>query len=71
LAPIACYTCAYFQPWLDGPHEEVLDGLIGQRDRVAALTGDLKVASTNDRLILAVSDVIHRCQLAKGEVVHG
>lgn len=71
LAPIACYTCAYFQPWLDGPHEEVLDGLIEQRDRVAELTGDLKVASTNDRLILAVSDVIRRCQVAKGEVGRG
>lgn len=71
LAPIACYTCAYFQPWLDGPHEDVLEGLIGQRDRVAELTGDLKVASTNDRLILAVSDVIRRCQVAKGEVVRG
>jgi integrase len=71
LAPIACYTCAYFQPWLDGPHEEVLDGLIEQRDRVVALTGDLKVASTNDRLILAVSDVIRRCQVAKGVVAHG
>ena len=71
LAPIACYTCAYFQPWLNGPHEEVLDGLIQQRDRVAALTGDLKTASTNDRLILAVSDVIRRCQVAKGEVAYG
>ena len=68
LAPIACYTCAHFQPWLDGPHEEVLDGLIRERDRVNDLTGDLKVASANDRLIYAVSDVIHRCQIAKGEV---
>jgi len=71
LAPLACYTCAYFQPWLDGPHEEVLEELIGQRDRVRDLTGDLKVASTNDRLILAVSDVIHRCQVAKGVNARG
>lgn len=68
LAPIACYTCAYFQPWVDGPHEEVLDGLIQERDRVKELTGDFKVASANDRLIYAVSDVIHRCRVAKGEV---
>lgn len=66
LAPLACYTCAHFQPWLDGPHEEVLDGLIQERDRVVELTGDLKVASANDRLIYAVSDVIHRCRVAKG-----
>ncbi|RMO46865.1 hypothetical protein ALQ40_00042 [Pseudomonas syringae] len=71
LAPLACYTCAYFQPWLDGPHEEVLEGLIEQRDRVRDLTGDLKVASTNDRLILAVSDVIHRCEVAKGVIARG
>jgi integrase len=68
LAPVACYTCAHFQPWVDGPHEEILDGLIQERDRISALTGDLKVASANDRLIYAVSDVIHRCRVAKGEV---
>lgn len=71
LAPIACYTCAHFQPWLDGPHEEVLDRLLDERDRVRDNCGDLKIASTNDRLILAVGDVINRCQEARGEVVHG
>ena len=71
LAPIACYTCAHFQPWLDGPHEEVLDRLIEERDRVRENCGDLKIASTNDRLILAVSDVINRCKEARREVVHG
>lgn len=68
LAPVACYTCAHFQPWLDGPHEEVLDGLIQERERVKDLTGDLKVASANDRLIYAVSDVINRCRVAKGKI---
>lgn len=68
LAPIACYTCAHFQPWVDGPHEEVLDRLIEERDMVAEQTGDLKIASTNDRLILAVSNVIHLCRIAKGAV---
>lgn len=67
LAPVACYTCSHFQPWVDGPHEEVLDGLIQERERVINLTGDLKVASANDRLIYAVSDVLHRCRKAKGE----
>lgn len=71
LAPIACYTCAFFQPWVHGPHEEVLDSLIAQRDRVRDLTGDLKVASTNDRVILAVCDVIRRCQAAKEVIVRG
>lgn len=60
-SPIACYTCSHFQPWLEGPHEAVLDGLITDRDRVFAETGDLKIASVNDRLILAVGDVVTRC----------
>ncbi|MEB3734044.1 hypothetical protein ULF88_07740 [Halopseudomonas pachastrellae] len=54
LAPVACYTCPHFQPWVDGPHEEVLDGLIAERERVKQLTGDMTIASANDRLIYAV-----------------
>ncbi len=70
LAPIACYTCNNFQPWLDGPHEAVLDGLINERDSVFEQTGDLKIASVNDRLILAVSDVVSRCKSLKGEAAY-
>lgn len=65
LAPIACYTCSHFQPWLDGPHEDVLDQLIRERDDVYEGTGDRKIAAVNDRLILAVSDVVTRCQAMK------
>lgn len=71
LAPVACYTCAHFQPWINGPHEEVLDLLIEERDRVRDNCGDLKIASANDRLILAVGDVINRCREVRGEVMHG
>lgn len=67
IAPIACYTCNNFQPWLDGPHEAVLDGLINERDSVFEQTGDLKISSVNDRLILAVSEVVSRCKSLKGE----
>ncbi|MNJ64240.1 hypothetical protein D3C77_601840 [compost metagenome] len=56
-APIACYTCTHFQPWLDGPHEEVLKELLASSDRVWGVTQDLKIASANDRLILAVTEV--------------
>lgn len=70
-APIACYTCAHFQPWIDGAHEEVLDRLIEDRDRVAEQTEDLKIAAANDRLILAVGDVIQRCKIAKEEMANG
>jgi len=71
LAPIACYTCNHFQPWLDGPHESVLDRLLQERDRILDLTGDRKVASVNDRLILAVSDVVIRCKNMKEEAMRG
>lgn len=61
-APIACYTCQNFQPWLDGPHEEVLTSLIAERDRVLEQTGDLAIAAINDRLILAVAQVVDLCE---------
>lgn len=71
LAPIACYTCSHFQPWLDGAHEGILDHLLQERDRILDLTGDRKIASVNDRLILAVSDVVVRCKNMKEEAMRG
>ena len=68
MAPIACYTCAHFQPWLDGPHESVLEELIKERDHILSETEDIKMASVNDRLILAVSDVVLRCRERKEEL---
>lgn len=70
LAPIACYTCVNFQPWLDGPHEAVLDYLIGERDRLAA-QADLRIASVNDRTILAVAEVVRLCDARRKEAVDG
>lgn len=32
--PIPCYTCLYFQPWLDAPHEKVLLRLLKERDQI-------------------------------------
>ena len=70
LAPIACYTCVNFQPWLDGPHEAVLDYLIGERDRLAAQT-DLRIASVNDRTILAVAEVVRLCEARRSGAADG
>lgn len=61
LAPIACYTCRNFQPWLDGPHEEVLDNLLAERARVMEETGDARIAAVNDRTIYACAEVVRRC----------
>jgi integrase len=69
MAPIACYTCKHFQPWVDGPHEIILEELIEKRDEVLSTTKDLKIASSNDRLILAVAQVIRRCNEKKSSHV--
>ncbi len=66
LKPVACYTCISFEPWLDGPHEEVLEYLIADRERLMA-TGDSRIASVNDRTILAVAEVIQLCAAAHEE----
>lgn len=67
-APIPCYTCNHFQPWLDGPHEEVLADLLSERDSVREITGDMAMASINDRTIFAVINVIQRCEARRTEL---
>lgn len=60
-APVACYTCNSFEPWLDGPHEAVLESLLAKRDRQLA-NGDKRIAAINDRTILAVAQVVQLCR---------
>lgn len=60
-APIACYSCKSFEPWLDGPHEAVLDYLLSERARAP----DSRIGAVNDRTILAVAQVVHLCRVAK------
>lgn len=70
LAPISCYTCRAFRPWVDGPHQAVLDSLLARRDAQLASTA-ARVAVVNDRTILAVSEVIQLCQKLFEEQAHG
>lgn len=60
-APIACYTCSSFEPWLDGPHEAVLMYLVAERDRLTE-SADSRIASINDRTIYAVAQVVQECK---------
>lgn len=60
-APVGCYTCNRFQPWVDAPHHEVMDALLEERQQILDLTGDKTIAAQSDRAILAVADVIQRC----------
>lgn len=67
-APIPCYTCQHFQPWLEGPHEEVLADLLTEREQVEQITGDVAMAAVNDRTIFAVVNVIQRCHIRRAEL---
>lgn len=69
--PIPCYTCMNFQPWLDGPHQQVYEELIADRDRILKLTGDIEIASITDRSILAVANVIQLCKKRSEELRNG
>ena len=61
-AHIACYTCFKFQPWLEGPHEKVLDVLLKEREDLLKRGADLKIVVANDLPILAVALVVLRCR---------
>lgn len=65
LAPIACYTCVNFQPWLDGPHEKVLESLLAERDRLTQSSGQ-RIAAIEDQTILAVAHVVSLCKKQLG-----
>lgn len=60
--PEACYTCFRFEPWLDAPHELVLERLENERRKSKA---DLRLMTILDDTILAVQQVIAECNLAR------
>ncbi|MBN3836302.1 site-specific integrase [Burkholderia sp. Ac-20344] len=60
--PTACYTCFKFEPWLDAPHEKVLQRLQDERMRWAS---DERLAAINDDAIQAVREVIAECALVQ------
>ena len=61
LAPIACYTCPSYRPWADGPHSEVLEHLIKERDHVFSNFSP-QMASARDSTILAAARVVQLCE---------
>ncbi len=56
--PVACYSCFQFEPWLDAPHEKVLQRLEAEREKWSA---DERMAAVNDEPIQAVKEVIWLC----------
>ena len=61
----ACYTCCRFQPWMFGPHKEVLGELYAEKERAAEAGCAREVVNAVDRLILAVEHCIALCEEAK------
>lgn len=57
--PVACYTCFKFEPWLDAPHEKVLQRLLAERE---GFSEDKRMAAVNDAPIQAVQEVIRLCE---------
>lgn len=63
----ACYTCYHFQPWVHGPHDEVLADLYAEKERTRAAGCAEVVVNANDQLILAVEHCVALCREAKGQ----
>ncbi len=70
LAPISCYTCKSFQAWVEGPHEAVLAYLLAERERLV-MEADARIATVNDRTILAVAEVVRQVREMRGEATNG
>ena len=61
----ACYTCYHFQPWLHGPHREVLEDLYAEKERTRRAGCPDVIVNANDQLILAVEHCVQICAQAK------
>ncbi|OQP88184.1 hypothetical protein BTR14_01630 [Rhizobium rhizosphaerae] len=66
-APIACYTCMHFEPWIDGPHDVLLTELLDDRDRMLDQGLSPKIATIRDKTILAVAEVVQLCEAARAD----
>lgn len=64
----ACYTCYHFQPWVDGPHEEVLADIYAEKDRAREAGCSEVIVNANDQLILAVEHCVSMCKEAKTQL---
>ena len=65
---IHCYTCNKFQPWLNAPHEKVLESVQAERDHKQKLGASEFVLQGQNRSIEAIKIVIQRCEERKEEL---
>lgn len=59
---IHCYTCNKFEPWLNGPHQEILDQLIAERERKKSMGASDFVLQSYNRSIVAIRVVLQKCE---------
>ncbi|MGX9302129.1 site-specific integrase [Pantoea ananatis] len=63
--PIPCYTCHHFRPFVDAPHKELRDHLLKRREIIMIDTNDATMSKTLDRTIMAVEEVLKKCESLK------
>jgi integrase len=61
----ACYVCRKFRPLLDAPHKDVLESLYNEKTETLKKTGSVQLASVKDRLIMAVEQIVNKCNQIK------
>lgn len=64
----ACYTCIHFRPWVDAPHEKMLEWFLAARKRAADAGAGEHVVAATDRSILGARAVIAACDAKKAEL---
>jgi len=60
VAPLACYTCRAFEPWIDAPHQRLLGQLKADRERRESSRMHPRIVAVQDRTIEAVVDVVEK-----------
>ncbi|MDV6315914.1 site-specific integrase [Idiomarina sp. HP20-50] len=65
---VHCYTCNKFQPWLNAPHQQVLDKVVSERDRKLKMGASELVLHGHNRSIDAIKVVIQKCKARKQEI---
>jgi hypothetical protein len=65
---IHCFTCNKFQPWLNAPHQQVLDSVISERDRKRKMGASEFVLQGHNRSVDSIKVVIQKCEVRKQEL---
>ncbi|TFW55932.1 site-specific integrase [Bradyrhizobium sp. MOS001] len=61
-APLACYTCRNFEPWIEAPHRRLLEQLTAERARRSEAHMHPRIIAVQDRAIRAVAEVVEKIE---------